>query len=204
MKRQITFFIAALLCCFTLSAIAVESPLPMLQSTADQMLAKLKTNSHLKHDPAFIHKIVHEVLVPRFDLLTMSRMVVGREAWNNASAQQHQQFIDEFTTLLIRTYSTALSSYDDQTIEFYPIRGGINGQTQVQIHSKILRREGPAIPVNYSLKLVNNQWKVYDFSVDGVSMIESFRSQFANELNQGGMAQLVKKLTEHNRQKGNG
>lgn len=200
MKTKILSCFAILLCLFSLAASAVESPLPMLQAASDQMLAKLKANKELKHDTAFIHKIVHEILVPHFDLQTMSRMVVGRDAWKNATAQQHQQFIAEFTTLLIRTYSTALSSYDDQTIQFYPIRGSLEGQTQTQVDSKILRREGPAIPVSYRLKLKNNTWKVYDFSVDGVSLIESFRSQFANELAQGGMTQLLQKLAAHNQQ----
>lgn len=198
--KTIKFILATLLLCISLASYAVESPLPMMQTTAQQMLEKLKTHKEAKHDLNFIHSTVREILVPRFDLQTMSKMVVGRDAWNKATSEQHKQFINEFTTLLIGTYSTALSSYDDQKIEFLPIRGSIEEQTQLQVDSKILRREGPAIPVSYRLKLINNDWKVYDFSVDGVSMIESFRSQFSNELAQGGMEQLLTKLAAHNKQ----
>lgn len=199
MKIKIVSCVALLLSVFSLASYAIESPLPMLQTTSQQMLAKLRANKELKHDSAFIQKTVRDVLVPHFDLQTMSRMVVGREAWNSATPAQHKQFIEEFTVLLIRTYSSALSSYNDQSIQFYPIRGNLQGQTQTQVDSKILRREGPTIPVSYRLKLVDNSWKVYDFSVDGVSLVESFRSQFAAELNQGGMTQLLQKLAEHNK-----
>lgn len=193
------WLVGALLCLASVMAIAAESPLTMLQSTSEQMLNKLKQHHNKKDDAQFINNTVHEILVPHFDLELMSRSVVGRDAWMKASVAQRKQFIGEFTTLLIRTYSTALSSYENQSIDFSPIRGKLAGQTQTQVESKILRHEGPAIPVSYRLKLIANEWKVYDFSVDGVSLIESFRSQFANELAQGGMEKLLQKITVHNK-----
>ena len=201
MKVKILSCFAFLLYTLSFVAYAIESPLPMLQSASQQMLARLKTSKELKHNAAFIENTVREILVPHFDLQTMSHMVIGREAWSQATPAQHKQFIEDFTLLLIRTYSTALSSYNDQSIEFYPVRGNVEGQIQTQVDSKIVRREGPSIPVSYRLKLTDNFWKVYDFSVDGVSLIESFRSQFASELTQGGMTQLLQKLSEHNKQK---
>jgi phospholipid transport system substrate-binding protein len=131
----------------------------------------------------------------------MSRSVLGRDAWSKASPAERQQFTAEFTTLLIRTYGSALSAYNDQTVEFSPLRGSPEGESRVQVESRIVRSDGPSIPLNYRLLRQGGDWKVYDFSVDGVSMIESFRTQFAEQLSQGGgMSQLLQKLKQHNQE----
>ncbi|CAM4448333.1 MAG: Intermembrane phospholipid transport system binding protein MlaC [Legionellaceae bacterium] len=199
LKNKFTCSFSILLLLFSLSAHSIDSPLPMLQTVSEQMLQKLKSNKQSTPLPTFIEKIVRENLVPHFDLNYMSRMVIGRDTWKIASPTQQNEFIEKFTVLLIRTYSTALSSYTDQTITFYPIRGQLTEETQVE--SKIFRQDGPPIPVSYRLKLEDKNWKIYDFSVDGVSLIESFRNQFSHEIAEGGIKQLLEKLAQHNQQK---
>lgn len=191
----------AILCLFMFCgvAFAAPSPLPMLQSTSDQALAALKQNeAALKNNPRVVYRIITSILVPHFDLQGMARSVVTRDAWVNATPAQRAQFTDEFKQLLIRTYSSALSSYQNEGVEFLPIRGGISG-TRTQVNSQIIRQGGPSIPVNYRLALLGQQWKIYDFSVDGVSMLESYRSQFLDILSQGGnLDSLIEKLKQHN------
>lgn len=194
-----------LLCCMMLcciSAFAAPSPLPMLQSTSDQMLSALRSNQAvLKSKPAVVYSITRRILLPHVDVNNMARAVLGRNAWNQATPAQRQHFTAEFTTLLIHTYAAAFAAYTDEQVQFLPIRGDISGLTRVQVDSQIIRRAGPSISVSYRLGWTGQQWLLYDFSVDGVSMIQSFRSQFSSQLNQGNLDTLIQQLAQHNAQR---
>lgn len=130
----------------------------------------------------------------------MSSRALGREAWFQATPYQRQVFAQQFVTLLIRTYSSALAQYTNEKVNFFPIRGDYNNQSRVQVNSAIVRESGPPINLSYRLMREGGQWMLYDFSVDGISIIESFRSQFVGELQQSGIEGLINKLTQHNSQ----
>ena len=127
-------------------------------------------------------------------------MALGRDACMQSTPTQRQAFIQQFTILLIRTYSSALAQYTDEKVNFLPLRGNFNAETRVQVNSKIIRDSGPPINVSYRLVRMGEQWKLYDFSVDGISLVQSFRSQFAQELQQVGIDGLINKLAQHNTQ----
>lgn len=198
--RVITHLLTLVFCSlFTLSAYAASNPMDMLQSTSNQMLSELKVHqSTLKTDPNRVFDIVDRVLLPHVDMDYMSKSVVGRAGWMNASTQDKQAFTQQFTELLTRTYASALASYTNQTVKFFPIRGGYEGQTQITVHSEIVQPSGPAVPMTYILLLEGNNWKVIDFSVDNVSIVNNFRAQFSSDLNQGGLSNLTQKLKQHN------
>ena len=99
---------------------------------------------------------------------------------------------------MIRTYASALTSYEDQTVQFYPIRGGYQGKRTVEVRSEIQGGNQP-IQVTYRLMRVGSVWRLYDLSVEGVSMLESFRSQFSDILSSGSMDQLLQRMVQHNR-----
>jgi phospholipid transport system substrate-binding protein len=171
----------------------------MLKQTSASMLSALKENrAQLKNNPRLIHRIVTQILLPHVDLDSMSRAVVGRSYWSQATSAQQQDFKKTFTDTVIRTYSTAISSYDEEQIKFYPIRGFSGGQTQTQVRSDIVRKNGQVIPISYRLLLKNGRWLVYDFSVEGVSLVQSYQSQFAGVLSQNGFAGLLTRLKQHN------
>ena len=196
-------YIFAFVCwLFCINVFAAElTPLTMLQTTSDQLLSTLDQNkATLKNKPEIVYKIVKQILLPRADLTSMARIALGRDAWMAATPAQREEFTQEFTTLVIRTYSSALAQYSNQKIKFLPMRdNGTDGRAQV--NSLIERQDGPPISVNYRCILKGQEWKVYDFSVDGISMIESFRSQFADDLsrNNNNIAALIQKLAQHNK-----
>jgi phospholipid transport system substrate-binding protein len=192
-------WVLLVLCFVCPLAFAQSSPVAMLQQTSNQLLRELKQNrGQLRQNPGYVRTLVRRVIVPHFDLVTMSRSVMGRDAWMRATPAQRQRFIREFTQLAIRTYSAALSAYSDQEVEFYPLRNsGSDGR--VQVESKILQNDGPSTPVSYRLVLSGSQWKVYDFSVEGVSMVQSFRSQFSDDLSSGNIDRLNNRIASHNR-----
>ena len=203
MKTLITKILICLCLLFTTIATVFAAdppPLTLLKNVSDQMLVELNKNlGHLKNNDALVANIVRRNLLPHVDVTGMSHAVIGRTYWQNASSSSQQQFIKQFTTYVIRTYSVALSSYDKETITLYPIRGYKPGQTHVQINSTINHTSRPASRVQYRLANVNGTWRVYDFSVDGVSFIQNYRSQFASTLQQGGLALLVQRLVEKNK-----
>jgi len=195
----------AFLLCFAFGvSFAAQTPDPMktLNSVADRMLASLKRNRpRLKRNPRLIYRLVEKILLPHVDTRGMSRSALGRNAWKSASSAQRRAFTREFTDVVIGTYASALNAYKDERIEFYPIRGGYQGKRRVFVRSKIIRSDGPPIPLSYRLILMGGRWKVYDLNVEGVGLLQSFRAQFADELSQGkSVTQITSELRQRNRE----
>lgn len=183
---------------FTLAQASVQSdPVQLLQYIANNMVAQLKANkATLKSKPGIVYQLADKYVVPYADLPEMSKRVLPPRVWNSASAAQRAQFQHEFTRLVIRTYASALTSYQDQEVKVYPVRGAA-GNT-VEVKSEITSSSSSPINVTYRLLRVGGVWKLYDMSVEGVSLISSFRSQFADILSNGSMQDLLNKLTKHN------
>lgn len=198
-KLLVTLFILL----FSNLVFAAQTPLGLLSSSSDLMLAELKTKrATIKDHPEVVYGIVRRILLPHFDVQGMARSVLGRDAWFKASSQERAQFTKEFTDLLIRTYSTALAEYTNEYIRFLPARKSSRSQSRrVEVPSQIVRSGAPAISVNYRLIKSGETWKIYDFSVEGVSLLQSYRSQFAPELSKVGLEGLIQKLAVHNRSK---
>lgn len=176
---------------------AQSSPTPMLENTANQIITTLKQNkAGLKHNHQVIYQAVEHYLLPNVDLTGMSRSVLGREAWNKATPAERQEFSQAFTKLVIRTYATPLAEYTDETVKFMPIRGSIDGQF-VRVNSVIVRSNGQNIALSYSLVSKNNAWKIYDLNVEGVSLLQSFRTQFGQILQNSSMKALIAEM-RHN------
>lgn len=195
MKKVIIGFVLA---CFCSLALAVQSPLVMMQGISDGVLAGLSANkTKLKSNPSIISNLVHRTIIPHVDVNRMAGTVLGRQYWNSASAAQKAEFVRLFTQLVISTYSSALSSYDDDKMQFYPLRGGYN-QPVVQVNSVIIRKNGQTIAVNYNLEQMGGGWKIYDFVIENISMVQSYNSQFASTLAAGGLPALLQKLQQRN------
>ena len=178
------------------SLAADPAPLAMLKSTSQQMLRELDKNlGRLKGNDQLVYNLVNRVLVPHFALVDMSRAVVGRY-WQQASSSTQRQFTREFTRYVIRTYSAALQAYDGETIKFLPIRGAVGNR--IQVDSELLLKSGSPVRIQYRLLQRQGRWLIYDFSVDGISMVKNYNSQFANTLRRGGLVTLVQQLQKSN------
>ena len=187
-------------CVFALpvQAAPTNDPVQLLKYIAENMISGLKSHqATLKTKPQTVYSLAYQYVVPYADLNEMSRRVISPQIWNAATPQQRIRFQKQFTTLLIRTYSSALSSYQDQTVKFYPVRGGIGGAT-VEVSSDIISPDSQPIHVTYRLVRTASGWRLFDMSVEGVSMLESFRSQFTDILASGNMEQLLQRLSSHN------
>lgn len=192
-----------LLLCYFSVVHAVSSPVDMLRSVSDRAIAELKANrATLKTNRSTVYRVINGILLPHIALTDMAHVALGRVAWTAATPQQRVEFTKEFTTMMVRTYSSALATYTDETVKFFPLREDYQNKTRIQVDSTIIRDQGPSVSVKYRLILKGNEWKVYDISVEGISILESFRSQFADELSQGDLNNLLAKLKAHNQRNG--
>jgi phospholipid transport system substrate-binding protein len=173
---------------------AESSPIPMLETTSSQIIAVLKQNKAvLKKNHQVIYQAVEHYFLPHVDVTGMSRSVLGREAWSKATAAEKHEFTEVFTRLIIRTYAGPLAEYKDETVKYLPIRGSLHGRF-IRVNSVIVRSTGQNIPLSYSLVSKGNGWKIYDLSVEGVSLLQSFRSQFGQILRGSTMKDLISKM----------
>ncbi len=175
------------------------APEAMVKRTGDELLARLrKDHVQLKAHPDRIYDLVSDLLLPHFDFMTMSRWVLGRY-WRTATPAQRKQFVNEFRTVLVRTYATALLEYRDQRIRYLPFHGDV-ASGDVTVRTEVLQPGGRAIPIDYSLDRRNGRWMIYDVSVDGVSLVMTYRGSFASEIRRIGMDGLLNKLRRRNQQ----
>jgi phospholipid transport system substrate-binding protein len=195
--RKLKWVVFIGLLCTSLVALAASSPVATIKGVSDQMLSRLKSEQGaIKANPARVYTIVNQVLLPHVDFEEMSRRVLAL-AWRNAKPAQRAQFQREFSKLVVRTYAGALNAYTDQTIQFLPVRGA-SGNT-VEVRTLIHQSGGSPIPVNYRLIHSGGDWKVYDLVIEGVSLVNSFRSQFADPIRQQGLDKIIADIAERNR-----
>jgi len=171
----------------------------MIQQTANQVLARLKQDrDQLKAHPERLYAMVQKLVLPHFDFVLMSRWVLGRY-WRQASPEQQKAFVEQFRNLLVRTYATALLNYTDQKLLYLPLRAAPDAD-DITVRTEV-QQAGGNIAINYSLTYRNSVWKVYDISVDGVSLVTNYRSSFSSQIRDSGIAALIDHLKTLNAKK---
>ena len=180
-----------------LAAADLIAPDVMLKQTSDEVIAVLKQKSkQLEEDPGLVYELVHEYILPHLDEVTIAKLALGKN-WRAANREQKIEFINEFRNLLIRTYGKSLSEFSDQEINYFPVRME-QGEDKVVVKSEVLQPGGPSIPVSYRMRIKDDAWKVYDLSIDGVSLVTSYRGTFDQEVRKGGIEGLLKYLKDKN------
>ena len=196
-KIVLSFLMISFSWLMAVTSYAQSDPVAMLQNVANEMIDGLRANkATLKTKPEIVYNLAYRYVVPHADMALMVKRVLSPTIWNSATPAQRKQFQKEFTNTLIRTYSSALTSYQDQTVRFFPVRGG--GDV-VEVKSEIESSTTQPIEVSYSLVRAGGVWRLVDLSVEGVSMLESFRAQYADILSQGNMSTLLQRMSSHNR-----
>lgn len=199
MKRRMMIAMLLLTLIGSAPAWAVQSPQQLVQQTAEQMLDKLRTERKvIDEHPGRIYELVDKIVLPHFDFERMSSWVLGKY-WRRATPDQRKRFVNEFRNLLVRTYAKSLSSYTNNKITYLPFRGA-PGQTDVKVRTEVDQPGGFPIPIDYDLYLKGDEWKVYDVTIDGVSLVTNYRTTFSNEIRQGGLDKLISSLANRNNQ----
>lgn len=145
-----------------------------------------------------IMELVNTKILPYVDAEKMTAQAAGR-FWRQATPEQQKRLSEEFRTLLVYTYSGALSQIKNETIEFKPMRAEA-GATDVEVRSQVNVARGEPITLNYRLAKGAQGWKIYDINVLGAWLVETYKGTFAAEINKSGIDGLINKLAERNKQ----
>lgn len=148
-------------------------------------------------DQRKVIELVEARVLPHFNFGGMTALAMG-QGWKQASAEQKKRLIEEFKTLLVRTYSSALSAYSDQKFEFRPLRAKPT-DTDVTVNVRVLQPGAQAITIDYDMEKTPGGWKVYNVYVAGVSLVQNYRTDFANQVRDTGIDGLIKTLQSKNK-----
>jgi len=174
-------------------------PDKLVQSVSSEVLDRIKSDPALhKGDFDKLQKLIDEKVAPYVDFERMTRLAVGR-GWRDATPVQRDALTREFRTLLVRTYSGAMSRVTDHQVKMRPFRAE-PADADVIVRTQVAPSNGDAIELDYRLEKTGAGWKIYDVTILGVSLVENFRNSFASEISQGGVDGLIKVLTERNKQ----
>jgi phospholipid transport system substrate-binding protein len=178
-------------------AFAQETPDALVKRIADEVLAVIRSDKDVAAgNQQKVVALAEQKVLPHFDFTRMARLAVGRN-WSKASDAQKEALTREFRTMLVRTYSSSLTAYRNQTIEVKPTKMAAN-DTETTVRTQVIQQGGPPIPIDYAMEKVSNDWKVYDVVIDGASLVTTYRGSFNDQIQKNGIDGLLKTLQERN------
>lgn len=178
---------------------AQQTPDALVKSVTDEVLDIIRKDKDIKAGSTRrAIELVEQKILPHFNFSRMTALAVGKD-WRQATPEQQKVLTSEFRELLVRTYSNALTAYQDETIDYKPFKMRPD-ETDVIVRTQI-NQPGARQPItlDYSLEKSGNAWKVYDVVVAGVSLVTNYRANFATEVRNGGIDGLIKTLQTKNR-----
>jgi phospholipid transport system substrate-binding protein len=179
-------------------AAAQEAPDQLVKRTTDEVLAIIKADKDVASgNSAKVVELAEAKVLPHFDFARMARLAVGRN-WAQATDAQKEALTKEFRTMLVRTYSSSLGQYRNQTIDVKPLKIAA-ADKEATVRTAVVQQGGPPIPIDYAMEKTDSGWKVYDVIIDGASLVTTYRGTFSEQIQKGGIDGLVKTLQERNR-----
>jgi phospholipid transport system substrate-binding protein len=210
-KMTIKAMLAAML---AIGAHAADAPAPvpdastltpqqLVENSAKRMLQELDANRAMyKADSAKLDALVGNVLLPNFDTEYSARLVLG-QTWRTATPEQRKRFVDAFYHSLLRNYGAALIDFTGDRFVVLPYKGD-PGDTTATVRTEVKKSTGDKVPVNFSLRKTPEGWKAWDVVIEGISYVKSFRTDFAAEIQQKGLDDVITRLEKEGRVGPNG
>ena len=187
------------------TASAADDPKTLLKAVSVKMITALNNHrTQIKADPSITQKLIEENLLPHIDFISGSKAVLGNH-WDSANIEQKKAFIRAFRDLLLNFYSSALTEYlnthdgdlNVNLMEF--IDPGTITTEQITVRSMVKSTSGKVVPINYEMNKTRKGWKIFDVSVQGVSVITTYKSSYAADIEQKGLDELIKTINSHNK-----
>lgn len=201
MKRYLTVILSLALVAFGSPAFSGQPPAELVRDTSTQMMTRIRQESPvIEQAPERLYELVSEIVLPHFDFENMGRWILGKY-WRHATPAQRNQFVSEFRSLLVRKYGNALVEYADEEIVYLPSSMDAN-DTRVTVDTKINPANGVPVHIAYRLYQTDNGWKVYDVSIEGISLVTNYRTSFTSKIRQDGLEQLIRQLALINKKAG--
>jgi phospholipid transport system substrate-binding protein len=170
-------------------------PEELVKKVTSDVLETIKSDKQLAAgDRRKALQLAEQKVLPHIDFAEAARLATGK-AWNTASPEQREQITSLFRSMLVRIYSNAIDVYRGQTMRTLPVRLPANA-TEVVVRNQYVKQGQPPVPVEYAMRKGDGGWKIYDISVEGVSLVLTYRAEFESITRNGGVDALVKKLQE--------
>lgn len=194
LMSKIILSLSAALIAVNVQAADIKAPDQVAQDATGQILQLLKDNhAKYKADTKLYYKVVNDVVVPHFDVPYIGRLVLGRNA-KTATDDQRTRFQNAFKDMLIRSYANVmLDNYDSVKVTWQPVRMAA-GATDVTVNSSLQRDGKQPVPVAFVMHLVNNDWKIYDITVENISVVINFRTQINAEIQKSGLDGVITRM----------
>lgn len=174
-----------------------EAPDVLIKRVSSDVLDSIKADKAVQAgDTGRVIALVDSKVIPHVNFVRMTASAVGR-SWRQATPEQQKRLQEEFKVLLIRTYSGALAQVKDQSVSVKPLRAAA-GETDIIVRSEVLGRGDP-VQLDYRMEKTATGWKIYDLNVLGVWLVETYRTQFAQEINAKGVDGLIASLAQRNK-----
>jgi phospholipid transport system substrate-binding protein len=181
------------------AALAQElAPDVLVRNVTTEVIELIARNREIgAGDRAKLIEVIEAKVLPHFSFQSMTALAMG-QSWNKATAEQKKRLIDEFKTLLVRTYASALAAYSEQRIDYRPLRAKPT-DTDVTVQVRVIQSGAQPVPIDYSMEKTPGGWKVYDVMVGGVSLVANYRTEFNHTVREAGVDGLIKNMQAKNR-----
>jgi len=174
----------------------LSGPQLVIQQTSEELQKSLQKPEY-KKDFAKATRLVDQILETHVDFDRVSILILGKY-WKTATPDQQVRFKKEFRSLLVRTYTTAFTEYANWKIRYLPLKLE-EGETKAMVRTEILQSGAQPVEVNYRMVNLNNNWKVYDVLIEGISLVQNYRTSFTSEVSRtGSLEQLITELSQRN------
>jgi phospholipid transport system substrate-binding protein len=180
-----------------------DPPQPLVEERINELLDRLSANAEqIKQDKSLAYKLSNELVIPHIDFPRITRLIIGKY-WREANDHQRQRLIDEISSLLIRSYVTAMSAYADDTlteeqVTYLPSRYQA-GDSKATVRASIALDSGQTVEVHYALYRTDDQWKIYDIRIEGISLALTYRASFGDTIKHHGLDGLITQLEDRNK-----
>ena len=196
MRMKLLALLVSLL--ISVPAFAQElGPEELVKKVTTDVLDTVKSDKQLQAgDRRKALAMAEQKILPHLDFREAAQLAMGK-SWHTATLAQQTQIVNEFRSMLVRIYSNAIQVYRGQTMRVLPVRL-VPGATEVTVRNQYLSQGRPPVPVEYAMKRTPEGWKIYDISVEGVSLVLTYRAEFESITRVSGIDGLLKRLAEKN------
>jgi len=198
--RTILRTLGSLLCIFLAPAAPAQEPGPdvLVKNVTLEVIELITKDREIRSGSrAKLIQVIEARVLPHFNFSSMTALAMGQN-WSKTTPEQRKRLTEEFKTLLVRTYASALAAYSEQKFDFRPLRAKPT-DTDVTVNVRVLQAGAQPVPIDYSMEKTAGGWKVYDVMVGGVSLVANYRTEFNKMVRESGVDGLIKNMQAKNR-----
>jgi phospholipid transport system substrate-binding protein len=198
LAKMLTLIVTVAGLALTQHVAAQEAPDALVKRISQEVIDAAKSDKEIQSgNQKHVQDLVNAKILPHVDFMRMTALAAGPE-WKKATSQQQNQLSNEFRTLIIHTYSGAISKIKNQQIILKPMRAD-PGSSDVEVQTEVQQPQGEPIQLYYRLEKMPDGWKIYDMSVLGAWLVETYKGTFASEISKSGIDGLIKTLADKNK-----